>query len=514
MESFGARFLAQSWRDLWRNRRRTLLTGLAMLFASFAMVPFIAMGDGGHQQMIESATNSFLGHMQIQHRGYRDDPDLLHRVTREDLLAIQALLETDPEVEAWAPRITGGALASRKVPDPQDPDDLEAYKSMSSEGAILMGVSPVAERRVSTLEASLLPDVPQGRCLNGCRRGLAEIYVEPGERCEALCRPVGDHFQEVTCTNLCQESCRGQCPSTDEFCAEEDCVAACQSYCSPARFLSDEPPDPENPYRGEAVLGTGLAELLQASVGDDIAVTSSTAQGRTYGAIYRVVGHVKTNAASLNRSLVLTHHDKLSAGLEVPGSATGVLVRLADLDQVDEVERRLDSAVDAVDSNLAAMSWKTLAPELEVYIQLDQGSLLIMLIILTLVVGVIIANVVTMSVMERTREFGVRLALGESPTRIAASLVTEVTLLAGLSSVAGALLGEALTFRLASTGIDFGFDEMQGAGLIINSMFYPLPTLYGFLFPILCVMGLSLLGAVLPSLRMKRLRPVDALRFE
>jgi len=245
-----------------------------------------------------------------------------------------------------------------------------------------------------------------------------------------------------------------------------------------------------------------------------VVVTTSTAEGRTYGAIYRVVGRVHTNATDINRTLALTHHDKLSAGLQLPGGATSVVLHVKDLENADVTSARLDKAVGEIDEDLIALSWKQLAPELEVFIKIDQGSLLVMLIILTLVVGVVIANVVTMSVMERTREFGVRLALGESPGRIAWSLLTEVMMLAVLASVSGALIGEGLTLYLAQTGLDLGIGEMQSAGVIIQPIMYPLPTLYGFLFPIVCVVGFSFVGALIPSFRMQRLRPVDALRFE
>lgn len=205
MNSYLVRFLSQSWRDLWRNRRRTILTGLAMMFASFSMVPFIALGDGGHEQMIKSATDSFLGHAQILHRGYRDDPDLFHRVKGADMPALESLLKADPEVKSWSARVTVGALASKKVPEPENPDDLDAYKGMSSEGVMLMGVNPEDERRVSNLADSLLPDEPATRCEKGCTAGLAELYVKAPEKCKKHCAGVTDSFAGELCLNGCTD---------------------------------------------------------------------------------------------------------------------------------------------------------------------------------------------------------------------------------------------------------------------------------------------------------------------
>jgi len=147
-------------------------------------------------------------------------------------------------------------------------------------------------------------------------------------------------------------------------------------------------------------------------------------------------------------------------------------------------------------------------------VKLDQASLLIMLLLLTMVVGAVIANVVTMSVMERTREYGVRLALGERPGRIAVSLLVEAGLLAFLATFIGALMGLGLTVWLQTTGVDLGMGDIEAAGVIIDAVYYPVPTLYGFLFPLICVLGFTLMGAGLAALRMRRLSPVQALRFE
>jgi len=44
--------LVQAWRNLWRNRGRSLLTGAVMAFAVAVMILFLGVGDGSHARLI------------------------------------------------------------------------------------------------------------------------------------------------------------------------------------------------------------------------------------------------------------------------------------------------------------------------------------------------------------------------------------------------------------------------------------------------------------------------------
>ena len=240
---------------------------------------------------------------------------------------------------------------------------------------------------------------------------------------------------------------------------------------------------------------------------------TGTARGRSFASLYRVVGVIKTGSLEINRTFAVTHYAKLASGLEIAGAATNVVLAVDDVEAAPELVASLDVRISGALPNLRALSWKELSPELDLFVKLDQGSLLVMLALLVMVVGVILANVVTMSVMERTREYGVRLALGESPGRITMGLIVETFLLALVACAVGAAIGEALNYHYMMAGIDFGMGEMETTGVVIQSVFYSQITLYGFVFSVGTVMGFSVIGAIYPAWRIRRLNPVDALRF-
>ncbi len=505
-------FLGLCWRDLWRNRRRTLLVGFVMVFAVSIMILFIGMGTGAHNLMIRSATDSFLGHAQIQRTGYLEEPDLEHQIPAEDLARLEAILPSEERIVGWAPRIVTGGLISKKHPDPTDENDLEAYRQMLSEGALLVGVQPVQERKVSILAEALVDDDPHGRCLRGCKAALAEIYA-PTNSCHELCTGVSTEFGGEACLVLGEKTCTGRCDPEDEFCAEEDCTERFADYCEGARFLLDEDPTAATPNRSEIVLGSTLARVLGAGVGDRVALTSGTSQGRPFASLYKVVGLVKTGSTEINRTFSLTYYDKLAAGLELPGAASFVVLAVDDPDAASSIAASLNKKLATQAPETVALGWAELSPEMDIFVKIDQGSMLVMLGLLVAIIGVILANIVTMSVMERTREYGVRLAVGESHRRIVIGLIVEIALLALTFSLIGAAIGEAGNFYFASHPIDFGMGEFETTGVIIETKYPTVPTLYGFLFSVGTVVFFAVAGALYPAWRVRKLRPVDALRF-
>ncbi|MGI9325972.1 MAG: ABC transporter permease [Pseudomonadales bacterium] len=99
-----------AWRNLWRNRRRTLLLSSAVAFALILVVFSRALQFGSHDQMRESATSLLTGQMQIQQRDYQDDPKPRLTVPNADTLLAQ--LRSREDVVAVSPRLVVFTLVS------------------------------------------------------------------------------------------------------------------------------------------------------------------------------------------------------------------------------------------------------------------------------------------------------------------------------------------------------------------------------------------------------------------
>ena len=129
-----------------------------------------------------------------------------------------------------------------------------------------------------------------------------------------------------------------------------------------------------------------------------------------------------------------------------------------------------------------------------------------------------IANTMALSVFERTREFGMLLALGTHPSRLVGLVVTESIALGVVGALTGALIGIALVAITHRTGIDYswlaggGPSELSFAGLRFSLRFYPALGVVDVARAIGAVFITSLLAATWPALRASRLQPGQALR--
>ncbi len=97
-----------AWRNLWRNRRRTLITLSSIVFGVCLSVLFTAMQDYNWADMINLAARLGGGHVTVQHHEYLDTPSLTRTVRNAGRLA--DLASQDPRVERAVARISGQAM--------------------------------------------------------------------------------------------------------------------------------------------------------------------------------------------------------------------------------------------------------------------------------------------------------------------------------------------------------------------------------------------------------------------
>jgi ABC-type lipoprotein release transport system permease subunit len=117
-----------AWRNLWRHRRRTLLTLSSIVFGVFLAVMVTAMQDRNFAEMIDLAARLGGGHVSLQHPEYLDTPTLSRRVGRTDELSEIAL--GDPRVLRVVQRISGQTMLST---------------AGESQGAAFVGFDPAEE---------------------------------------------------------------------------------------------------------------------------------------------------------------------------------------------------------------------------------------------------------------------------------------------------------------------------------------------------------------------------------
>ena len=103
------------WRNLGRNRKRSVLTALGLAVGFFAVVMIVGWSQGIMAEMVESATSLVNGQIEIHDADYRPDRSLYDTIGGRDGTDVDALLraiDADPAIVAAAPRVYAGGLIS------------------------------------------------------------------------------------------------------------------------------------------------------------------------------------------------------------------------------------------------------------------------------------------------------------------------------------------------------------------------------------------------------------------
>lgn len=99
-----------AWRNLWRQKRRTILTLISIAFGGFLAILMTSTNDRAWADFIDTAARMGGGHVRIQHPDYIESPSLKKSVG--GIAALRTLAEADPQVETVVERINGQVMLS------------------------------------------------------------------------------------------------------------------------------------------------------------------------------------------------------------------------------------------------------------------------------------------------------------------------------------------------------------------------------------------------------------------
>ncbi len=75
-------YLQLAWRNIWRNPRRTTVILVAVIIGVWSMILLGALMRGTAVGMVKNGIATLTGHIQIHHKGYREDPAIENSMTR------------------------------------------------------------------------------------------------------------------------------------------------------------------------------------------------------------------------------------------------------------------------------------------------------------------------------------------------------------------------------------------------------------------------------------------------
>lgn len=99
-----------AWRNLWRNRRRTLITAGSVFFAVFLAILMIGFQHGVWMHIIDNVLHSYTGYVQIHSKGYWDDKTFDYSMNSDD--PVFSKVKKIKQVKGIIPRLESFSLAS------------------------------------------------------------------------------------------------------------------------------------------------------------------------------------------------------------------------------------------------------------------------------------------------------------------------------------------------------------------------------------------------------------------
>lgn len=127
-----------AWRNLWRNKRRTLIAVASIFFGVLLSAFMSSMQEGSYENMVDIAVKFYSGSMQIHKEGYWENQKINNAFETND--KIVNALDDNKHIEFYTPRLESFALASSEE---------------ITKGALVLGIDPPNEDKVTSVVAKL-----------------------------------------------------------------------------------------------------------------------------------------------------------------------------------------------------------------------------------------------------------------------------------------------------------------------------------------------------------------------
>lgn len=131
--------LKLAWLNIWRNKRRTIITATSVFFAVLLAIIFRSLTDGVYDNMIHNVVSYSSGYLQIHQKGYWDEQSIDNTFEEDEQLNQEVL--KNPKVTHIMPRLQTFALASY---------------DKKTKGVLVLGIDPVKEKEVNNLHDKIV----------------------------------------------------------------------------------------------------------------------------------------------------------------------------------------------------------------------------------------------------------------------------------------------------------------------------------------------------------------------
>jgi ABC-type lipoprotein release transport system permease subunit len=464
-----------AWKNLWRNKRRTLITAASVFFAVFFALVMRSFQLGAYDRLFKNVIESYSGYLQLQHIDYFDDPNLDNSFEINQALIGQ--IRKDPNVTDIVPRLESFALAAA---------------GSHTQGVIVLGIDPQGENKVMNISNKLV------------KYKLTPETIEKIKN-----ESVSDHIKKLL-DLFTGEAYSSEARLMIDFgisnADSADILPVIRRYASfNNAFLTGK-------ETNNIVIGDGLSEYLKANVGDTIVLMGQGYHGTTAAGKYKVKGIVKLSAPDIDNIIVYLPIESARELYAAPAMATSAVISLKSNDD-DDILKTGNRLKNIVSDPMTIKTWQELNALMVNQMEADNRSGMIMIAVLYMVIAFGVFGTVLMMMAERKREFGMLVSIGMQKRKLAKVVSLEMLFIGFLGVAAGVVGSLPLVFYghfhpLRFTGEfarmyeDYGFEPVMPT--MLPDTFY--------LWQIVVVLIIIVIAIIFSTRKIFRMNVINAMR--
>ena len=470
-------YIKLAWRNIWRNKRRTLITAASIFFAVLIAILMRSFQLGSYDNMIDNFVESYSGYIQVQHDDFWEKKSINNTIEFTD--SLQQKITGTQNVEAVFPRLESFALAS---------------SGNSTKGAMVMGIVPEKENEMTKAEDKIV------------KYRLTEAVIDSLKKSENLPENLMKRIKEREDKSFTSKKDLQIDLGLEDFENGDDYLATLTNYSA---FEGEYLKAGEN----AVLVADKLAKYLNLTVGDTLILISQGFHGVSASGLFPVKGIISLPNPELNRSFIYMPLSVAQEFYSAYDRVTSLAINVNDNDykKIVKTKNAIQNQLDP--QEFAVMDWKEMNPELVQQIESDNTSGKLMIGILYLIIAFGIFSTVLMMTAERQREFGVMIAVGMQKLKLAGIVVIELIfigilgIVSGmLASIPGIIVGHnnpiRLSGELAESMESFGMEPVMPFALIDTYFFNQA----------LVVIVIILVVIIYPVYSITKIKEIDALR--
>ncbi len=467
--------LKLAWRNLWRNRRRTMITSASIFFAVLFALVMRSLQLGSYDHMYKNAIESYTGYIQVQHKDFWDEKIVDNTFAYDEQLEKQIL--ADKNVVAAIPRFESFALASN---GPQ------------TKGVLVMGVDPNKEIHLSNVTDKMVK-------YRLSPEAIEKIQQNPG---------IPEKVKELAALFKNSAYTTSSRLQLDLGIPDKESSGLMSAIEKQARFENGS----IEMGKPGAWVGDKLAQYLQLGIGDTIVLISQGYHATTAAGKYEIKGIVKLPLPDLDNKIVYLPLDICQELYNAENNLTSLALAVNDTKD-RAISETVESLSSVVPDDQKVMEWREMNEVMVSTMDADDKGGQIMLGILYLVIAFGIFGTVLMLTAERKREFGVLVAIGMQKKKLASIMTLEMFLIGLLGLLAGVAVATVLILYGVDHPIIFKGETakmFEEYGMEPKMAFWTIDTYY--ISQMVIVMSMVILAIGYPLRKIFGMKVVNALR--